>query len=235
MEEHYSLGGYEAVARGYNALIFSGPGQADGLYERGLPLRHDFESVVAPALDLVLERSEVDDGRIAIIGRSFGGYLAPRASAFEQRLSALIADPGQIDLGKNLRDRLPLEWREMLDANDPAFNDAFWESNPGERGAEFWGSRMAAHGVKTPLELAREMTRWVVPAERIECPAFVSQAEGDYAGQYGEHLAKGISGPVRFVQFTAAEGSGGHCEGMGASRFYERAFGWLDVTFKHSS
>jgi pimeloyl-ACP methyl ester carboxylesterase len=44
-------------------------------------------------VDYALTRPEVDPKRIALIGASFGGYFAPRAAAFEKRLSAVIALP----------------------------------------------------------------------------------------------------------------------------------------------
>ena len=33
---------------------------------------------------------------------------------------------------------------------------------------------------------------------------------------------------VEFVRFTAAEGAGGHCEGMGREVFDERVYPWLE-------
>jgi hypothetical protein len=40
---------------------------------------------------------EVDPKRIALTGISFGGYLAPRAAAFEKRIKACIANSGIYD------------------------------------------------------------------------------------------------------------------------------------------
>ena len=41
---------------------------------------------------------EVDPERITLVGRSFGGVIAPRGAAGEHRLAALIVDPGQFDM-----------------------------------------------------------------------------------------------------------------------------------------
>jgi Esterase FrsA-like len=70
----------DAVARGYAALVFEGPGQGSVLYEQRLPLRHDFEAVLRPVLDWLTARPDVDPRRILLAGRSFAGYLAPRAA-----------------------------------------------------------------------------------------------------------------------------------------------------------
>lgn len=97
-----------AVRRGYHCLSFDGPGQGRPLIHQGLVFRPDWEAVVRPVVDYALTRPEVDPQRIALIGWSFGGYLAPRAASGEHRLAACIADPGQWDLLEALRANLPL-------------------------------------------------------------------------------------------------------------------------------
>src|SRR5690606_7438164 len=86
-----------ALLRGYNCLLFDGPGQGRVLYKQGMPMRPDWEAVVTPVVDYALTRPEIDPKRMALVGWSFGGFLAPRAAAFEHRIAALIADPGHGD------------------------------------------------------------------------------------------------------------------------------------------
>jgi dienelactone hydrolase len=50
------------------------------LRQREVPFRPDWEAVVTLVLDFALKRTEVDPERIALVGRSFGGYLAPRTA-----------------------------------------------------------------------------------------------------------------------------------------------------------
>jgi len=90
-----------ATARGWNCLTFEGPGQGRVLREQRLPFRPDWEKVVTPVVDYVLSRPDVDPRKIALVGLSFGGYLAPRAAAFEHRLAALVADGGVFDFFAN--------------------------------------------------------------------------------------------------------------------------------------
>jgi hypothetical protein len=44
----------------------------------------------------------------------------------------------------------------------------------------------------------------------------------------GKLLFDRLDRPKEFVRLPAAEGAEGHCEGMAAIVFYERAFDWLD-------
>lgn len=93
----YAFGGAAALERGYNALIFEGPGQGSMLFEREIPLRVDWEHVVTPVVDYLSSRPDVDRKRIAITGWSLCGESVIRAAAFEHRLAAVVADPRVLD------------------------------------------------------------------------------------------------------------------------------------------
>ena len=232
VEEFYSLGGYEAAWRGFNVVAFSGPGQAEMLYERGIPFRHDFEAVAGALIDFVERTASggggLDATRIAMVGRSFGGYLAPRAASYDPRIGALAADPAQIDMSAALAQRFPPEWLELLERGDPALNDRIWAAFPGIRGQEFWLSRLRAHNLNTPLEYCQEMQRWTVDVEAIRCPAFVSYGEGDFAEATTAAFFRRLPNPnKRLVVYRDADGSGGHCEGMGPTRYFSDVYGWL--------
>jgi dienelactone hydrolase len=106
-EELYFSNGAAALARGYNVLAFDGPGQGAALVEQGLVMRPDWAAVITPVVDYLLTRPDVDPARIALIGLSLGGYLAPRAASAEHRLAACIADCGSFDLFAAAVQRIP--------------------------------------------------------------------------------------------------------------------------------
>ena len=54
------------MARGYNVLVFDGPGQQSMLFEQGVPFRHDWEHVITPVVDFLLASPDVDPTRIAL-------------------------------------------------------------------------------------------------------------------------------------------------------------------------
>ena len=84
----------DALARGWHCLLVDGPGLGRVLRLQGLPFRPDWEKVITPIVDFALRQPGVDAGRIALMGISMGGALAPRGAAFEHRLKLLIANPG---------------------------------------------------------------------------------------------------------------------------------------------
>jgi hypothetical protein len=92
-----------------------------------------------------------------LIGRSFGGYLAPRAAALEHRLAALIADPGQLDMFDMTMARMPHEMREAIEQDDPKMDDpkvdSFLEKMVQDDARHFFlAARMRAFGAKTLKE-----------------------------------------------------------------------------------
>ncbi len=238
INEMYFASGPAAVSRGYNCLLFDGPGQGRNLVRDRLPMRHDWETVVRSAVDFLLTRPEVDPNRIVLSGTSFGGYLAPRAAAFEKRIAALIADPGLWDLKPDLKAyHLPEQVVRDFPNVDPAVF-APLEQKVRSREADpmmhwkivqrgFW-----VHGVDSLFDLIRELNRFEISpfAGQIECPTLLTAAEGDPLGLQVDNLFDALRCPKTLVRFSAAEGANGHCELFGRRLFHQRVFDWLDET-----
>jgi hypothetical protein len=93
----YAFGGAAALERGYNVLMFEGPGQGSLLFEQNLPFTPFWGDVISPLVDHLLTRPEVDPARIGLTGWSFGGLLVFRAAAVEPRITAVVGDPGFAD------------------------------------------------------------------------------------------------------------------------------------------
>lgn len=100
----------EALRRGIHCVIYDGPGQGLALRMQGLTFRPDWEHVVTPVLDYALDklRGAVDPDRIGIMGMSFGGFLNTRAAAFDKRFKVMVADPGNLAWGGQIKQRLQM-------------------------------------------------------------------------------------------------------------------------------
>ncbi|HEX4112962.1 MAG TPA: alpha/beta fold hydrolase [Stellaceae bacterium] len=236
-EECYWWSGAAALARGYNVILFDGPGQGAALIEDGLPFRPDWESVIAPVVDYARMRGEIDPARIALLGISFGGYLAPRAASGEPRLAALIADPGEYSLFEEMRSRLPLVIaREFPDGNPWILRLLeFMLKRRLRHPTKGWGLRRGlwVHGVDDPLAYLRLTADYSVKgrARDISCPSLICTAEQDEIGVTARKLYDSLTCDKRFILFTADEGAGNHCEAGARALFNQRAFDWLDEVF----
>jgi hypothetical protein len=230
-EETYSAV-YPALDRGWAFVGLDGPGTGSVLYDRRVRQRPDWEHVVPGMFDLVAAQPEVDARRIVLVGRSFGGLLAPRGAAGEPRLAALVADPGQYDMASGLQTRLG-DLGSRVD--DPAAKAQFDSLLDIPALRTFFGPRMVTHGVADPQAYVQDMRRYncIEQAPAITCPSFVTDNETDVVstGQ-GQRLYDALTCQKTFRKFTRAEGAEGHCEGMAAIVFWTATFNWLDATVR---
>ena len=88
-KEDYMVVNDLCVERGLATLAFDGPGQGEMLYE--MLWRPDFDRAIYAVLDYLQTRPEIDGARIGIIGRSTGGFYAPKAAAEDARIKAAVS------------------------------------------------------------------------------------------------------------------------------------------------
>ena len=168
------------LARGLATLAFDGPGQGEAEYD--LAIEPAYEKPVAAVVDWLEGRDDVDGASVGLWGVSLGGYYAPRAAAFEPRITACIALTGPYD-----------------------FADAF-ERAPDLTRAAFV-ARAFAPDEAAAREVAARMTLEGV-AGRIECPIYIVGGRLDRVipPEHAERLAATVSGPATLVMVE----DGGH-------------------------
>lgn len=216
---------------GFNSLMFDGPGQQSMLFEHKVPFRPDWEAVVTPVVDVLLQRTDVDPAALVIYGGSQGGFWVPRALAFEHRFAAGVTDPGVVDVAQSWFAHLPPELIELLDAGDADdFNGAMSQAMADPKMAATWNFRARPYGTFDPYAVFSQMRQYNLEAVagQITTPLFIANpdAEQFWPGQ-SQRLADLTGGPSLVVPFTAAEGADGHCEPMARTLLYQRMFDWL--------
>jgi hypothetical protein len=79
-----------------------------------------------------------------------------------------------------------------------------------------WALRrgLLVHGVDDSVELMHELRRYSLAgfADKITCPTFVCNADGDDISSSAPQLVNALVCPKEFVTFTDGEGAGDHCE-----------------------
>ncbi len=222
------------LERGYNALLFDGPGQQSMLFERDIPFRHDWEKVLTPVVDFLIERDDVDAAKLALYGVSQAGYWVPRALAFEHRFAAAIADGGVVNVGRSWFSNLPPQLLALYRSGDKATFDQYMRqamyAAEAKAARETWAFRARPYGVEGYSAVLDEVSRYDVTdvARQITTPLYISDPDGEqfFAGQPAE-LAAMVSGST-LARFTQQQGASYHCQPMARELTEQRMFDWLD-------
>ncbi|WP_276615650.1 S9 family peptidase [Streptomyces sp. A1136] len=233
-----------ALERGWNALVYDGPGQGQLLFVDRVVFTPTWEKVVSPLIDWLSARPDVDPRKIALTGLSMAGDLAPRAAAFDNRIAALVAMPGCVEpwLG------FPPEIRQILTPSKEKTND-IWNKEvvpelPADAAAVM-KKRFEPFSVPAMLD-ARQgklFTDFYTPATRvralsitsvvgrIKAPTLVLDYDDEqfYPGQ-PRRLYDMLTSPKDYLKLTAAEGAQLHCSPMAPQLHCEVVFDWLQKT-----
>jgi hypothetical protein len=239
----------DALERGYNALLFYGPGQGELLFERQVSFRPDWESVVTPVVDYLRSRPDVDPDRIVLSGSSLGGELVIRAAAFEHRLAAVVSDPGFLSLWLTWQTNFPpiasaiaggaskpevnAIWQKIIPALGPVGSYEVAKTSEGY-GQQFLRAARAGHVFTDMYDLATTLMKFTVTdvASQVTAPALVTAYQDDALvippAKQGSEVFKLLRGPKQFHTFTVAEGAQYHCAPMAPQTHNQVVYDWLD-------
>jgi len=187
-EENYFFGASEVAERGAAVLILDTPGRGSSLRLKNIPSRYDYEVPVKAAIDYLAARPEVDPARIGCVGVSMAGYYAPRATAFEPRIKALVLWCGCFDVLEELYDWYP-----------PIQAQIQW-----------------ILGVGSDAEARRRLEKFNLKgvARQIRCPTLISHGVGDMVMNVSgaKRLYEEIGSREKLLRlWDGSEGGAIHC------------------------
>ena len=225
-----------ATRRGWHCLTFEGPGQGRVIRKQRLPFRPDWEHVVSAVVDHLVARPEVDTKRIALLGVSFGGYLAPRAAAFEKRLAACIANGGVLDfIGPRIPKDMAREQYASSIRSHPDQVNVKMQKLAEQSVAARWGQQNGQYTFQasSPADwLIKLLDYDLTPVVRqITCPVLVVDVENErsFPGE-AQKLYDTLICPKTWLYFTEEEGAGDHCQTGSPALAQQRIFDWLQET-----
>lgn len=244
----WTYGAAAALTRGWNAVVYEGPGQGEMVFKKKIPFSPRWEQVITPIIDYLIRRrvTDVDPRRIALTGLSMGGNLVARAAAFEHRIAALVCEPGVYSpwLG------FPAPIRQIITTNKDTTN-ATWQraiiNNPQVPAEQkfFLAKRFEPFGANvidavrqgqlpadiwTPSQILLQMDITPDIAAQITCPTLVLDYDGEqfYPGQPQELFNLLTTTDKQLVTLRAADGAQLHCSPMAPRVHNELVFSWLD-------
>ncbi len=237
-EEEYFMRGYPALERGYNILHVAGPGQMDVFrFYTDTHFEPDYENPLRTAIDFLAERPEVDMERLAMLGISFGGYFATRATAHEPRIKALIGNSPILNLHDYLvafigSDPAEAPEEENFQVEDLPAIPKEKLSRELKMACENVMIRFGQPSFRDTFIYLREFTVGEA-VSNITCPslALVGTGEGGEPEKQYQEFCTNVSGPVASYTFTDFEGAGTHCQVGNPAFAAVVTLDWLDELF----
>ncbi len=217
-----------ALKRGYNFMTIDLPGQGDlPLY--GSYFRADFETPMRVILDYAFGRADIDPERLAVYGISAGGYMVPRAAAFEKRIKACIANSMIFDMN-------------LLFGNSPIAKLKGLVKMIANIKAPFQMRMMQMLTWRWGVELG-DFTGWLEKNRSvffnpalITCPTLILSGEGEIQNpeirRQQETAIRMMPNPFnKLIIGPADEGAASHCMGENLGLMSALVFDWLDEVF----
>mgnify|MGYP000844636352 CR=1 FL=1 len=235
-EDLYFILAAEAVKRGYNCLVYEGPGQGEMIVLQHKPFRHDWEKVVTPVVDFALTLPGVDPQRVALIGYSMGGYLVPRALAFEKRIRWAVADSGVMSVFEGTMTKFPAEVKAGVGSSSKArrINElALQEMAAHAELSQFINQMLWTFQAGSPADLFQKLTRFEQSGTAGKITAemlVVNSTEDQVAGSNAQAklFFNALTCPKTYMEFDASQGTQFHCQLGAPQASGERILNWLD-------
>ena len=237
-EEMYFAVGKAALERGYNVLLFEGPGQTG---KRRFHQNSVFVPDTAPALravmDYVLGRPEVHPEKVGLYGASFGGYFALSGAVGEDRLGALIVNSPVYDLREYFFAVLGDQTVSMFQSNDLTLEEV--RAVPEEDLSALHRLslvnmcvRFGTASVKGTLDALDNFRLTEDQVQSLKMPALgmVSETEGQVPVRQAERFDELAARSDLYV-FTEESGANIHCQLDNMPLSWAVALDWLDEQF----
>ncbi|KAK7218343.1 hypothetical protein V2G26_006346 [Clonostachys chloroleuca] len=236
-EALYHYIGRAITERGWNYVSYEGPGQPAVRRQQKIGFIPNWWDVVTPIVDYLESRPDVDAQKIALIGQSFGGTLAPMAASREHRISAVLAIDGLMSLFKALTSQLPEALNSLFASGK---SEVFDETmlglmNNATVSTQFrWviAQGLWSFNTTSPFEWFTRLSKIALDKEivaNITCPTFVGDGEHDTLAGSGQpqELAAALGGLATYYQFKQDLGAGEHCQIGAEAQLAQVSLDWL--------
>lgn len=221
---------------GFTTYLFEGPGQGGVMRVQGKHFTHEWERPVKAILDYF----KLSD--VTICGASLGGMLAPRAAAFEKRISRVIA----WSIFPNFRDVVlspssPSEEKAMklagwlIDHNFKWIINAIFNTKAKTDEMIRWGLEHGkyAYGARDAFEYAKKLEQFQIMdvADKITQDILIVGANKDHFIPYtmiGSEInaMKNVSS-LTFRLFTDKEDACNHCNCGNVKLTFDTFMDWI--------
>jgi alpha-beta hydrolase superfamily lysophospholipase len=240
MEETYFHVVAAAHQRGYSVLTYEGPGQGSVLREQGLTFTPEWEKPTSAVLDVFLAKHPTSQ-KIVLIGESMGGYLAPRAAAFDTRISGVVAYDEFYDGYAIATRHVPSFVFWLRDHHDDGALQFLTKHGPQDPGSN-WAVQngMWVFGVNNPFAVMDAFKSYTLApvASRITGDVLILAGADDHfvpldqVDAFRNSLTHARSVTTKI--FDRESGGNEHCQLGAASLWHATLFDWLAQKYGQS-
>ena len=238
LEELYFVIVKDAHEHGYSVLTYDGPGQGSVLRDQGLKLTHEWEKPVKAVIDTFLA-GHSRPHKIVLVGMSLGGYLAPRAAAFEERIDGVVAFDVWFDWGATGLRYVPAAAFWFRDHGFGVIIDRVVQIKAALSPGFAWASNngMWTLGTKYPLDTITEMQKFTLAgiADRIKNDVLILAGTEDHfvpieqVAQFEKALTAARSVTTKI--YDRASGGAEHCQFGAQTLWHADFFDWISAKF----
>jgi dienelactone hydrolase len=238
LEELYFVLVRAAHDRGFEVLTYEGPGQGQALREQQLSFTHEWEKPTSAVIDTFLAQHPRPQTMV-LVGMSMGGYLAPRAAAFDERFDGVVAYDVFFDCGATAKSYVPDLVFWMRDHGMSGLVDLLIQVksalSPGFRWAVANG--MWTLGTTHPLDVVSEFQKYTLAcvADRIKSDVLILAGIEDHfvPVEQVEQFEKALTGARSITTRVYDRESGGaeHCQLGAHTLWHADFFDWMASKF----
>jgi len=236
--------GKYVLERGWNFVSYEGPGQNTPRRQQNIGFKPNWWDAVSPIVDYLVSRPDVDASRLALVGESFGGILAPRTATHEKRFAAIIAIDGAYNLRDVVLAQFPPQLTALYESGNATAFDAILNAlrnNASSPTSLRWGVNQGlwAFDTTSPFEwltIAGNINLTQESVQEITSPVFIGSGQNDtsFPGQ-APTVAQWFGDKAFFYNFTDDVGAGQHCQ-IGAEGYLASvSLDWLTDVFHNVS
>jgi alpha-beta hydrolase superfamily lysophospholipase len=238
LEELYFILTAAALQRGYSVLTFEGPGQGSALREQGMTFTHEWEKPTGAVLDEFLAH-HARPARIVLMGMSMGGYLAPRAAAFDERFDGVVAFDVLFDMGEAARRYAPSAAFWLYDHGLSALVSLFVKAKAALNPDFAWAidNGKWVMGTNNAIETLRAFDPYTLKdvAQQIRGDVLIFAGADDQFVPFSQVQAfeRSLTNARSVTTRIYDEASGGaeHCQLGAVTLWHQHLFDWLTAKF----
>ncbi len=226
--------------RGYNVLVYEGPGQGAVLRDQGLRFTPEWHKPNSAVIDHFIDKYG-RPGKLVLFGESLGAILVMDAAAHDKRIDGAIAFGVMYDALDVSMHKVPGIIKWLYESGHRRTLNLAMRQAAKSDAVVAWGLNHAAWTMGSKDETgsldAMKLYHLRDVVDSISCDVLLMQGQNDHFGILADQMGKTRRGlknarSITEVVFKRGEGGEEHCQIGAMLQMQAEVFRWIDSKFK---